>query len=184
LLGVDKTVIERIEYDEDADVVVARMRPTRSARGRWGVPATVPRLRRRGRPAAVAGAGSGHPAGGAGGRRAAGAVRRTRVVVAHVPWARHGAGHTYAFDDTVAWLAVQCSKAAVTELMRIAWRTVGAIVPGCGPTGSAGTTGSPGCAATRNRLDVPDHPVHRHPGVVAAVPHHVLRRGRGCPRCS
>jgi transposase len=48
--------------------------------------------------------------------------------VAAVPWARHGAGHTRAFDDTVAWLAVQCSKSAVCELMRIAWRTVGAIV--------------------------------------------------------
>ena len=45
-----------------------------------------------------------------------------------VPWARHHAGHTYAFDDTVAWLAVACSKTAVCQLMRIAWRTVGAIV--------------------------------------------------------
>ena len=50
------------------------------------------------------------------------------VVVGHVPWARHGAGHTLAFDETVAWLATQCSKTAVTALMRIAWRTVGAIV--------------------------------------------------------
>jgi transposase len=50
------------------------------------------------------------------------------VVVADVPWARHGAGHTYAFDDQVAWLATQTSKTAVTQLMRIAWRTVGAIV--------------------------------------------------------
>jgi transposase len=50
------------------------------------------------------------------------------VVVAHVPWARHGAGHTLAFDETVAWLVTQCSKTAVTELMRIAWRTVGAII--------------------------------------------------------
>ena len=33
-----------------------------------------------------------------------------------------------AFDETVAWLATQCSKSAVTELMRIAWRTVGAII--------------------------------------------------------
>ena len=48
--------------------------------------------------------------------------------VVAVPWARHHAGHTYAFDDTVAWLAVACSKTAVCELMRIAWRTVGAIV--------------------------------------------------------
>ncbi|GAA2708087.1 hypothetical protein GCM10010429_20870 [Micromonospora olivasterospora] len=45
-----------------------------------------------------------------------------------VPWARHGAGHTLMFDDQVAWLAVHTSKTAVAELMRIAWRTVGAIV--------------------------------------------------------
>ena len=48
--------------------------------------------------------------------------------VVAVPWARHTAGHTFGFDDTVAWLAVACSKTAVCELMRIAWRTVGAIV--------------------------------------------------------
>ena len=48
--------------------------------------------------------------------------------VAAVPWARHAAGHTYAFDEQVAWLATQCSKTAITELMRIAWRTVGAII--------------------------------------------------------
>ena len=48
--------------------------------------------------------------------------------VVAVPWARHHAGHTLAFDDTVAWLAVACSKTAVCEFMRIAWRTVGAVV--------------------------------------------------------
>jgi len=50
------------------------------------------------------------------------------VLVARVPWARHHAGHTRFFDDQVAWLAVQASKTAVTRLMRIAWRTVGAII--------------------------------------------------------
>jgi transposase len=50
------------------------------------------------------------------------------VVVAAVPWARHGAGHTRFFDDQVAWLAAACSKTAVTELMRISWRSVGNIV--------------------------------------------------------
>jgi transposase len=45
-----------------------------------------------------------------------------------VPWARHGAGHTVSFDETVAWLATQTSKSAVMQLMRIAWRTVGAII--------------------------------------------------------
>lgn len=54
--------------------------------------------------------------------------REHGVVVAAVPWARHGAGHTYAFDEQVAWLATQASKTTVTALMRIAWRTVGAII--------------------------------------------------------
>jgi hypothetical protein len=49
------------------------------------------------------------------------------VTVAAVPWARHGAGHTRAFDDQVTWLATHRSKSAVVELMRVAWRTVGSI---------------------------------------------------------
>src|SRR4051794_36651196 len=49
------------------------------------------------------------------------------VVVCAVPWARHGSRFTRAFEDQVAWLAVNTSKTAVAELMRIAWRTVGAI---------------------------------------------------------
>jgi transposase len=48
--------------------------------------------------------------------------------VAKVPWARHGAGHTRDFDDLAAWLAVHTSKSAATQLLRVAWRTVGAIV--------------------------------------------------------
>ena len=50
------------------------------------------------------------------------------VVTAAVPWARHGAGHTRFFDDQVAWLAAACSKTAITALMRISWRTAGAII--------------------------------------------------------
>ncbi|MEX1162217.1 MAG: ISL3 family transposase, partial [Nitriliruptor sp.] len=50
------------------------------------------------------------------------------VTVGEVPWARHDVGFTRDFDDQVAWLAVHSSKKAITELMRIAWRTVGAIV--------------------------------------------------------
>ena len=37
-------------------------------------------------------------------------------------------GHTRIFDQQVAWLATKCSKSAATELMRIAWRTVGSII--------------------------------------------------------
>ena len=49
------------------------------------------------------------------------------VVVCAVPWARHDARFTRAFEDQVAWLTVHTSKTAVAELMRVAWRTVGAI---------------------------------------------------------
>ena len=129
LLGVEKTVVERVEFDEDAAVVVATVRPGRGQRRRCGV------CRRRS---------PGYDRGE--GRRRwraldLGTVRAFveadaprvccpvhGVVVAAVPWARHGAGHTIGFDQTVAWLATVSSKSAVTQLMRIAWRTVGAVV--------------------------------------------------------
>jgi transposase len=129
LLGVEKTVIEGVEFDETEQLLVARVRPGRGARGLCGV------CRRRC---------AGYDAGEGRRRWRALDVGTTRVfveadaprvrcvahgvVVAHVPWARHGVGHTLAFDQTVAWLVTQCSKSAVTELMRIAWRTVGAII--------------------------------------------------------
>jgi transposase len=50
------------------------------------------------------------------------------VVVAAVPWARHGAGHTRDFDALAGWLVRQMSKEAVCRLLRIGWRTVGQIV--------------------------------------------------------
>jgi transposase len=53
--------------------------------------------------------------------------RRHGVVVCAVPWARHTSRFTRAFEDQAAWLAVNTSKTAVAELMRVAWRTVGAI---------------------------------------------------------
>ena len=53
--------------------------------------------------------------------------RRHGVVVCAVPWARHGSRFTRAFEDQAAWLVVSTSKSAVAELMRVAWRTVGAI---------------------------------------------------------
>lgn len=51
--------------------------------------------------------------------------KRHGVLVAAVPWARHDAGFTRQFEDQTAWLAVQTSKTAVAQLMRVAWRTVG-----------------------------------------------------------
>src|SRR5450631_8734 len=54
--------------------------------------------------------------------------KRHGVVVAAVPWARHDSRFTRAFEDQVCWLAVNCSKTAVAELMRPAWRSVGTIL--------------------------------------------------------
>jgi transposase len=129
LLGVERTVIERIEFDDKEDLVICHVRPVKAECRRCGV------CRRR----------CGRYDAGAGRRRwralDLGTVRavleadapRIRspdhgVVVAAVPWARHGAGRTRFFDDQMAWLAVTCSKTAVCQLMRIAWRSVGAIV--------------------------------------------------------
>lgn len=124
-----RTVIEGVGFDEDSEVVMVRVRrrrPMKQRCGRCGVRAP------------------GYDQ-GAGRRRwralDAGTVQvwleadsprvncaEHGVVVAQVPWARHDAGHTRAFDDTVAWLVTQASKTATAELLRVAWRTVGSII--------------------------------------------------------
>ncbi len=127
LLGLERAVVESVEIDDKGQVVVA-VRPHHGERDRCGVC----------------------------GRRAPGfdlgeGRRRWRaldlsttiahleadaprvactehgVVVCAVPWARHGSRFTRAFEQQVAWLAVNTSGSAVAELMRIAWRSVGAI---------------------------------------------------------
>jgi transposase len=126
LLGLRRTVVENVRI-EDGKVVVAA-RPGWRERDRCGV------CRRR-----CPGADQGE------GRRRWRALdlgttlayveaqaprvrcRRHGVVVCAVPWSRHGSRFTTAFEDQVAWLAVNTSKTAVSKLMRIAWRTVGGI---------------------------------------------------------
>ncbi|EUA44363.1 transposase IS204/IS1001/IS1096/IS1165 family domain protein [Mycobacterium xenopi 3993] len=49
------------------------------------------------------------------------------MVVAHVPWARPGARHTWAFEDTCAWLAAHAAISVVAVFLRVAWRTIAAI---------------------------------------------------------
>ena len=44
-----------------------------------------------------------------------------------VPFARVESGFTRDFEDLVAWLATRMDKTAVTQLVRIAWQTVGVI---------------------------------------------------------
>jgi transposase len=50
------------------------------------------------------------------------------VVMAATPWARHDAGHTLPFDETVAWFATGASKQLIATLLRINWHTVGSIL--------------------------------------------------------
>jgi transposase len=61
------------------------------------------------------------------------------VVVCSVPWARHGSRFTRAFEEQVAWLAVNTSSSAVAELMRISWRSVGRV---CGRVGAEAGRGA------------------------------------------
>jgi transposase len=128
LLGVQRTVVEEIEFDAEAGGLVAHVRPRGGARQRCG---------RCGRRCPWYDRGEGRrwwralDVGPVQMWLEADAPRvdcpQHGPTVVAVPWARHGAGHTYVFDDQVAWLAVHTSKTAVGELMRIAWRTVGAI---------------------------------------------------------
>jgi transposase len=53
---------------------------------------------------------------------------RCGVVVEQVSWADPRSRFTIPFEDRVAWLAQRCDKTAISDLMRIAWRTVGAII--------------------------------------------------------
>ncbi len=129
-LGVDRaTVIESVEFDEEADAVVIHVRPRRTTKRRCGLC---------GRRAPGYDQGEG--------RRnwraldlgvtlcyLQGDAPRVNcpehgVAVAQVPWARHGAGHTRDFDDQVAWLVTHTSTSAVGEVMRVSWRTVGSII--------------------------------------------------------
>lgn len=61
------------------------------------------------------------------------------VVVAQVPWARHGAWFTRPFEDTAAWLACVTSKSTVCELLRVSWRTTGRIIERVAAENSAKT---------------------------------------------
>ena len=129
LLGVEKTFVEDINLDLESRILIVSVRPMASKLNRCG--ACQKRSlrydlgdgRRRWRGLDV---GSIQVHLEADAPRVS--CRVHGVTVAAVPWARHQSGHTLFFDDQVAWLATQTSKTAITVLMRIAWRTVGAII--------------------------------------------------------
>jgi transposase len=128
LLGLQRTVVEDVRIGSEGEVIVS-VRPSWRERDRCG------ECRRRS---------PGYDL-GEGRRRWRGldlgttfafleadaprvTCRRHGVVVCAVPWARHDSRFTRAFEDQVAWLAVNTSKTAVAELMRVAWRSVGTIL--------------------------------------------------------
>jgi transposase len=129
LLGVEQAVVEGVEFDEDAGAMVVAVRPGKGVKRRCG---------KCGRRCPGFDRGEGRRRWRAldlGTIRAYLEAEAPRVccpahgvVVASVPWARHGAGHTRAFDDTAAWLAVHTSKQAVRQLLGVAWARVGRIV--------------------------------------------------------
>jgi transposase len=138
MLGCDNAVVEGVDWQEDDDAgdgagpqltVIADVRPRRRQAGRCGICG-------KRRPGYDQGAGRrlwrALDLGPVTAWLEADAPRVScpehGVVVAAVPWARHGAAHTRFFDDTVAWLAAACSKTTITALMRVSWRTVGHII--------------------------------------------------------
>lgn len=170
LLGVESgVVIEAVELDGFEDAVVARVRPRKRARGRCGrCGARCPRYDR-----------------GEGVRRWRGLDLGTvrvfleaeapRVAcpthgptVIAVPWARHGARQTRAFEDTAAWLVTHTSKSAVAALLRIAWRTVGGIVTRVVAEGRAGHDPFAGLA----RIGVDEISYKRHHRYLTVVVDH------------
>lgn len=68
-----------------------------------------------------------------------------KVVVAHVPWARPAAKHTWAFEDTCAWLAahaaMRCAHGAAAHRLAHGGRDRD---PGWSPTAATPTTCSLG----------------------------------------
>ena len=129
-LGVDRaTVIESVDYDEEADAIVASVRPRRASKRRCGVC---------GKRAAGYDQGEGRRRWrtlDVGPMRVFVEADAPRVAcgehgptVAQVPWAAHRARHTFGFEALVAWLAVRLSKTAVQELLRVGWATVGVII--------------------------------------------------------
>ena len=54
--------------------------------------------------------------------------RRCGVNVEQVSWADARSRFTMPFEDLVAWLAQRSDKTAISTMLRIAWRTVGAII--------------------------------------------------------
>jgi len=129
LLGVDGILVDDVTYEEESRTLVVSARPKAGKRNRCA------HCKRR----------CGKYDNGDGTRRWRGLdlgttfaaieaqAPRVRcpehgVVVAAVPWARHGSWFTRDFEDQMAWMATNMSKSAISNLMRTTWRTVGKVI--------------------------------------------------------
>lgn len=179
LLGVDRhVVVEGVEFEvvrrgrlrvREVEVLVVRVRPQARWRGRCG----------------VCGARCPGYDGGRGRRRWRGldlgvvevyleaAAPRVHcgthgVVVAQVPWARHGSRFTTSFEDTCAWLTARASMSTVARYLRTTWQSVHAIVERvvAEPAGGRDMLGGPA------RIGI-DEPAHRkgHRYVTVVIDH-------------
>ena len=131
VLGVQHTVIEKVELERlgGEDVLVATVRPTRSRQGRCGrCDRRAPRYDNGDGPRRWRGldAGTTRVYLQAAAPRVSCATHG--VVVAAVPWARHGSRFTSAFEDTAAWLACHAALSVLAALLRITWRSVAAVI--------------------------------------------------------
>jgi len=94
------------------------------------------------------------------------------VVVAAVPWARHAARHTRAFDDLAAWCAVEMSGSAASRLLRCSWRVIGAIVARVAADLRAGDDGLDGL----RRIGIDEISYRRHHRYLLVVVDHDRKR--------
>jgi transposase len=131
VLGVQHTVIEKVELEAQGgeEVLVATVRPTRWRQGRCGrCDRRAPRYDNGDGPRRWRSldAGTTRVFLQAAAPRVSCPVHG--VVVAAVPWARHGSRFTSAFEDTVAWLACHAAFTVLAALLRITWRSVAAVI--------------------------------------------------------
>jgi len=133
LLGVEQVIIEDWDIDEVEGAVIVSVRPSRKAARRC------PRCNKRCPlydQGTVCRRWRGMDLGTTKVFIAAGTprvhCREHGVLVASVPWARPGSGFTRDFENQTAWLAVHTSRMAVSQLMRVAWRTVTRVVEAVG----------------------------------------------------
>jgi transposase len=128
VLGVQHTVVEKVELEAQGgeEVLVATVRPTRSRQDRCDRRA--PRYDNGEGPRRWRGLDAGTTRVYLQAEAPRVSCATYGVVVAAVPWARHGSRFTSAFEDTVAWLACHAALTVLAALLRITWRSVAAVI--------------------------------------------------------